>query len=428
MTARLFLLTVVGIIPVMIVPGWPTGLLVAGTIVALAVGDFFLVPPPKLVDVQRTPGPMVRLGDPTHSTLTLANGSSRRLRLEVRDAWAPSAGARRTRSRHVLAPGQSAEVRTDLDPVRRGALPADKVTVRSRSALGLIARQSSLDVPAVIRVLPPFVSRRELPSKTWRLRELDGRSAVMIRGMGTEFDSLRDYVDGDDVRSIDWRASARAQNLVVRTWRPERDRRVIIVVDSSRLSARRCGTGTVFDAALESALLLTALAAGAGDRVDVIVADARVRAQASSHRVKDPVHELSVALTPVFPELLSADWEQIASAVIRTSRQHALVVLLTALDEGTVADEILPVLPSLLARHRVVVASVTDPDLEAMAADRSDVDAVHAAAAAEAQRLAEASLQARLRQSSVESVTALPEALPGAVADLYIRLKATGKL
>ncbi|WP_309132474.1 hypothetical protein [Brevibacterium sp.] len=166
MTARLFLLTVVGIIPVMIVPGWPTGLLVAGTIVALAVGDFFLVPPPKLVDVQRTPGPMVRLGDPTHSTLTLANGSSRRLRLEVRDAWAPSAGARRTRSRHVLAPGQSAEVRTDLDPVRRGALPADKVTVRSRSALGLIARQSSLDVPAVIRVLPPFVSRRELPSKT----------------------------------------------------------------------------------------------------------------------------------------------------------------------------------------------------------------------------------------------------------------------
>lgn len=139
---------------------------------------------------------------------------------------------------------------TQLLPVRRGALHGDKVTIRSRSVVGLIARQKSFDVPAIVRVLPPFISRRELPSKTQKLRELDGRSAVMIRGMGTEFDSLRDYVDGDDVRSIDWRASARAQDLVVKTWRPERDRRVVIVVDSSRLAARRCGDGTVFDAAL----------------------------------------------------------------------------------------------------------------------------------------------------------------------------------
>src|SRR5699024_5694041 len=82
--------------------------------------------------------------------------------------------------------------RAEAGPPR--ALAADLVTVRSRSPLGLIARQKSIGVPADIRVLPPFVSRRELPSKTQKLRELEGRSAVMIRGMGTEFDSLREYV------------------------------------------------------------------------------------------------------------------------------------------------------------------------------------------------------------------------------------------
>ncbi|WP_420096528.1 DUF58 domain-containing protein [Brevibacterium sediminis] len=428
MTTRLFLLTLLGLVPVMLVPTWPTALIVAGVIVLAAVLDFFFVPRIHGLEVQRTPGPMVRLGDSTHSTLTLINGTSRRLRLHVRDAWAPSAGAIETRSHHVLEPGEQAEVITELEPTRRGALPGDLVTVRSRSRLGLIQRQKSIDVPASVRVLPPFVSRRELPSKTQKLRELEGRSAVMIRGMGTEFDSLRDYVDGDDVRSIDWRASARAQNLVVKTWRPEKDRRVVIVVDSSRFAARRCGEGTVFDAALEASLLLTALATGAGDRVDVIVADARVRTVASSHRAHDPVHDLSVALTPVYPELYEANWESIAAAVLQTSRQQALVVLVTQLDEATIAEDVLPVLPTLTAHHRVVVAGVEDPALADLAARRGDADDVYTAAAAEAERLATASLQSRLRGLGISSVQALPEKLPGALADLYIRLKVSGGL
>ncbi|WP_436326561.1 DUF58 domain-containing protein [Brevibacterium sp. FAM 27836] len=428
MTARLFLLTLLGLVPILLVPTWTMGLIVIGVLIIVGVLDFFLVPRIHDLRLQRTPGPLVRLGAGTHSTLTLINDSPRRLRLDVRDAWAPSAGAVRTRSHHDLAPGEEAEVRTALLPVRRGALPADLVTVRSRSVLGLIARQKSIEVPAEVRVLPPFASRRELPSKTQKLRELEGRSAVMIRGLGTEFDSLRDYVDGDDVRSIDWRASARAQDLVVKTWRPEKDRRVVIVVDSSRFAARRCGEGTVFDAALEASLLLTALATGAGDRVDVIVADARVRAMASSRRAHDPVHDLSVVLTPVHPELFDADWESITASVLATARQQALVVLVTQLDESTLADDILPVLPTLTSRHRVVVASVEDPSLRVLAEARGDAEEIYTAAAAEAELLTTTSLRTRLRGLGVSSVQAAPEDLPGALADLYIRLKVTGGL
>ncbi len=83
------------------------------------------------------------------------------------------------------------------------------MTVRSIGPLGLWARQATLRAPGAIRVLPPFNSRRHLPSRLTRLRELDGRTAVMVRGQGTEFDSIREYVRGDDVRSIDWRATAR---------------------------------------------------------------------------------------------------------------------------------------------------------------------------------------------------------------------------
>ena len=101
----------------------------------------------------------------------------------------------------------------------------------------------------------------------------------MVRGQGTEFDSLREYVVGDDVRSIDWRASARAADVMVRTWRPERDRRVLLVLDCGRTAAGRVGDAPRLDAAMDAALLLAALAARAGDRVDLLAYDRAVRAR-----------------------------------------------------------------------------------------------------------------------------------------------------
>src|SRR6478735_9309587 len=104
---------------------------------------------------------------------------------------------------------------------------------------------------------------------------------VLIRGPGTEFDSLREYVIGDDVRAIDWRATARRGDVVVRTWRPERDRRVMIVLDTARTSAVRVLDAPRIDASIEAALLLAALAGRAGDRVELVAYDRRVRARAA---------------------------------------------------------------------------------------------------------------------------------------------------
>nr|WP_309491640.1 DUF58 domain-containing protein [Microbacterium sp. Se5.02b] len=81
--------------------------------------------------------------------------------------------------------------------------------IRSRGPLGIAGRQATHSVRGAIRVLPAFSSRKHLPSRLARLRELDGNTSIQVRGQGTEFDSLREYVRGDDVRSIDWRATAR---------------------------------------------------------------------------------------------------------------------------------------------------------------------------------------------------------------------------
>ena len=110
---------------------------------------------------------------------------------------------------------------------------------------------------------------------------------MQVRGPGTEFDSLREYVRGDDVRSIDWRATARRADVVVRTWRPERDRRVVIVLDTGRTAAGRVGVDPTagdpsgwprLDWSMDAALLLAALASRAGDTVDFLAHDRVTRA------------------------------------------------------------------------------------------------------------------------------------------------------
>jgi uncharacterized protein (DUF58 family) len=397
-------------------------------VLALVGVDLLLAVSPRSLTVERVSPGRVRVGHEATSLVALGNPGSRRASLLVRDAWQPSAGVRDNRHRLVLRSGDHVAVSSVLQPVRRGELTAYGVTVRSYGPLGLAARQRTLWVPATMRSLPPFESRKHLPSRLARLRDLDGRSAVRVRGQGTEFDSLREYVRGDDVRSIDWRASARNRNVVVRTWQPERDRRVVLVVDTSRVSAGRVDDVPRLDSAMEAALLLTALAARAGDRVDVLAGDRRVRTRLRLAGARDATSRLEDAFSGLQPEIAEADWTALAGAVQAFGRQRALVCLLTPLEPSAVEEGLLPVLPVLVAHHRVVLASVRDPELERLAESRGGLDAVYAAAAAE-QTLTRRRATAELLETlGVHVIDVSADDLPPALADHYLSLKAQGLL
>ena len=427
-SGRVPLLVLLGVVPVVLRPTFGTMWLWLLAVAVVVGVDVLLAPRPTVLEMRRRPTPPVRLGHPTGSTLVVANPSNRRVVGVLRDAWQPTAGARDNRFRLQLSAGDRVLLRTPLQPARRGDLRAQAVTVRLRGPLGLAYRQHTSAVPGVVRSLPPFESRKHLPSRLARLRDLDGRSAVRVRGQGTEFDSLREYVRGDDVRSIDWRATARNRNVVVRTWQPERDRRVVLVLDTSRTSAGRVEDVPRLDSAMDAALLLAALAARAGDRVDFLAGDRRVRARLRATGAHDTVATLQDTMADLEPVIAEADWATLAGAVTALGRQRALVVLLTPLESSAVEEGLLPVLPTLTRHHRVVLASVKDPALDRLAAARAGIDEVYDAAAAArvlARRRGTADL---LRALGVDVVDADADRLPPALADHYLDLKARGLL
>lgn len=428
LTRRTVLVAAVGLVPVLLVPRTATVVAWAVLLVLGVLADLLLAAPPRAVRPERVVPHSVRLGEPATSTLTLTNTGRRAARLLVRDAWVPSAGADRNRHRVTVPAGEARRVRTALRPTRRGDRTADLVTLRSHGPLGLAARQRSLPAPARLRVLPAFTSRRHLPSRLARLREMDGRAAVKVRGEGTEFDSLREYVIGDDVRAIDWRATARGGDVVVRTWRPERDRRVFIVIDSSRLSAARLGEAPRLEAQIEAALLLAALASRAGDRVHVVAVDSAVRARVSGVQGARLMSSLAEGLAQVEASLVQISWSAVTQTVRDALSQRSLVVLLTALDTAAVMSDLLPVVGAMTRDHQVVLASAADPEAEEIRARRTTSEEIFDAAAAERAALERAAAGMRLRRSGVEVVEATPEDLPPALADTYLALKAAGRL
>lgn len=427
-SARAGLLALAGALVVgFLIPSWSGIFLVTGVVlVALAV-DLALAGSVRDLVFTRGGDNAVRLGDPASVTLTVHNPGRARIRGVLRDAWPPSAGAS---DRHTLdvPAGGTRTLTTPLLPSRRGDRMADRVTVRTFGPWGLAARQGSHAVAWTVRVLPPFASRKHLPSRLDRLRDLDGRLRTLARGQGSEFDSLRTYVAGDDVRSIDWRATARSADVMVRTWRPERDRHLMIVLDTGRTSAGRVGDMPRLDAAMDAALLLAALASRAGDRVDFLAHDRQVRASVHGASAAELLPSLVNAMAPVQPALVESDASGIVAQVLRRSRRRSLVVLLTGLDPDPLDQGLLPILHTLTSRHLVLLAAVADPRVAEMAKARGDAEAVFDAAAAARAVQERAHVAALLRRRGVHVVDATPDDLAPALADKYLALKAEGLL
>jgi uncharacterized protein (DUF58 family) len=438
LTGRTGLLALLCVIPIVLSP-WPAtafGVLTAALLVLVAA-DIGLAASPRALRFGRHGDTSARLGQSAEVLLIVHNGGRRRFQGRLRDAWAPSARAEPATHDIVVAAGQQRRVVTVLRPIRRGDQRSAAVTARSIGPLGLAGRQRSHRVPWQVRVLPPFLSRKHLPARLAKLREIDGQLPVLIRGQGSEFDSLREYVVGDDVRSIDWRATARRSDVVVRTWRPERDRRVVIVLDTGRTSAGRVGVDPTagdpggwprLDWSMDAALLLAALASRAGDHVDFIAHDRVQRAGVYNASRTEVLSQLVNAMAPLQPALVESDASAIVATVQRRIRRRALVVLMTDLNASALDEGLFPVLPRLSAKHQVILAAVADPRVDLLAAGRADAARVYVAAAAERSRNERGAIASRLRRSGVDVVDAAPEDFAPALADRYLAMKAAGKL
>jgi len=349
--------------------------------------------------------------------------------VRLADELAPSLGASTRRVRARLAPRRSLTVTATFRPARRGRFTPTEVTVRTEGPLGVMGRQARRRLLAEMRVYPGFGSRREAELRVEKARILDiGLRSARSRGGATEFEQLREYGVDDDSRRIDWAATARADRPIVRTYRAERNQRLLSLFDNGRTMAGQVAGVARADHAIDAVMMLTAVAARLSDMAGLVAFDRRVRAVVPPRGGAGQLGRVTDALYDLVPELAPSDYRGAFSQVLARFQRRAMLCLFTDLEEALV-DTLLPALPLIASTHLLVVATVRDPDVARWAAaSPSDLEEAYRAAAAAAALRRRRELARLLQARGAIVVDTVPGQLGPRVTGTYLNIKATGRL
>ncbi len=307
------------------------------------------------------------ISDAVRVSLIVDNPTTRDLRIKVKDEYPPDMTLYETREADFTVGAQTtAEFFYHLTPPKRGRYEFGQTAMRHLSRLGLVWCQTSLGEPQSVKVYPNMRRAREM-----ELKALGARSFLAIqrravrRGEGREFESMRDYVRGDEQRHISWTATARRGKLTTRQYQIERDQTVIIALDAGRLMTGRIGEETKFDTAIHASLALMSACARAGDNCGLVVFGRRVRKYLPPKRGLEHIDAVLEALHDLEPELIEPSYARGFQFIASNSKKRSFVVILTDLVDKDSSKELINSLKLLRPRHLPLVVTIGDRDLNA---------------------------------------------------------------
>lgn len=431
-----FALLAIGLVPLSVswqIPVLRTAVIIFDALlIAVAIIDYFLSRKlPDGVTSRREFDRRFAIGDPTDVRVVVENASGRDLHFKLKDEY-PSTmlleGARDAEMQ--LGTHESASLTYILTPPRRGRYEFGQTAVRFKSRLGLVWCQTMIGEKQIVKVYPNMRRAREI-----ELKALGARSFLAIqrravrRGEGREFESMRDYVRGDELRHISWTATARRNRLTTRQYQIERDQTVMIALDAGRLMTGRIGDETKFDTAIHASLALMSACARAGDNCGLAVFGRRVKKYLAPKRGLEHMDATLEALHDMEPELIEPSYARAFQFVASSSKKRAFVVVLTDLVDKESSRELINSLKLLRPRHLPLVVTIGDRDLNAAVSRRpDDIKDVFVQSAAE-----EIIHQREQALKQVESLGGLAldvttQSLGPRLLETYLRVKERGLL
>ncbi|MFL6116583.1 MAG: DUF58 domain-containing protein, partial [Catenulispora sp.] len=344
---------------------WP--LIAAGNLLvaAAALLDLALTPGPSKLSAERFTAGRLALLREEPVTLRVRNDGRAALRVRLRDTPPEAFRASAEELAGPVPAHAESAFRYAVTPLRRGRFAWGPVHLRYRSLLGLWERGRVVPAEAAAAVYPNLepLDHYRLLAIADKLETVDARP-VRPRGASMEFESLRDYAAGDDVRKLDWKASARRGKLIVRTERAERNQTVLILVDSGRLMTAEENGVAKIDHAVNAALLLTHVALARGDRVGLCTFSNQVHAWLAPRGGPAQGRLIAESLFDLRADYRETDHARALQLLAARHPKRALVVVLTDFVDATTAADLVAHLGLAARRHLVLLAALKDPFLE----------------------------------------------------------------
>ena len=334
-------------------------------------------------------------------------------------------------------PRVPASLRYKVEPRERGDWETGWLYLRYRSGLGLCERWARAPLTQTVRVYPALRTGEEQQIFLARSRQVDLQLRhARLRGLGRDFESLRDYREGDDLRDICWTATARRGGLITRQYQTERSQAVWIVLDCGRLMQSRVrvaqqepgrAAGTVhskLDYACTTAVALAQLALFSGDRVGLLAYGQGIQQRLLPGRGAAHLRQLIESLAQVRAEGGEADHLRATATLNRLQPRRALILWITDLAETAMRPEVIDGAVQLLRRHVLLFVAMAQPEVESIAQARpGSVEEMFRAAAAQEMAGRRELLLARLHEHGALTLDLNPEALTSSVLNQYLAVK-----
>jgi len=373
------------------------------------------------------------LDSETEIELTIENRGRMIIECRLVDDLPPALIAEPETHRLTAFPHVPARLRYRVEPNERGDWETGWLYVRYRSPLGLAERWARAPLTQTVRVYPALRTGEEQQIFLARSRQIELQlRRTQLRGLGRDFESLRDYREGDDLRDICWTATARRGSLITRQYQTERSQPVWIVLDCGRLMRARVATSTKFgsatssklDQACTTAVALAQLALYSGDRVGLLAYGQNIQQRLLPGRGASHLRQLIELLAQVHTETGEADHLRATATLNRLQPRRALILWVTDLAETAMRPEVINGALQLLRRHVLLFVAMAQPEVESIAqAKPKDLEQMFRASAAQEMAGRRELLLARLHEQGALTLDLNPEALTSAVLNQYLTVK-----
>ncbi len=387
----------------------------------------------QTVVVNREPLPALSVGHTGEVVYRWTNPSSRPAHLNVREVRPDILGGTQPPRALGIPPRAAVREQVPVVPLRRGRETggAGGFVVDSMGPLGLGRRRARLPLPWDVVVYPPLVSVRLRASVAEALRRRDvGSKQIRRLGEGRLFESLREWVPGDDLRHIDWKATARRAKVITRQYEAERRQQVLLVLDTGRLMTADVASGVArLDFAVQAALELAYAAAQHDDNVGIMTFADGVQHFVAPERGRTGVRRVMDVLAEVQPKLVEPDYPGAFRYLAARNRKRALTVFFTDVIDRFASDALVANVATLRPRHLPLAVTLRNPELDRAATQRPETlrDAYRKAAAEELLHAREEAL-GHMRRAGVLVIDVTPERAAQAVVAKYLDLKRRGTL
>jgi uncharacterized protein (DUF58 family) len=397
--------------------------------------DGLRLPPPHAITIERSWSNAPALDSETEIELAVESLAPKRggtfLECTLIDDLPPAMVA--TPATHKLRAYQGirASLRYKIQPRERGDVHTGNVYLRYASGLGLVERWAMAPLEQTVRIYPALRQGEDQQIFLARGRQIDLQLRQQRqRGLGRDFESLREYLEGDDLRDVCWTATARRGQLITRRYQTERSQAVWIVLDAGRLLQAKSGDGTgaqrhsKLDHACSTAVALSQLALNSGDRVGLLVYGQQIQQRVLTGRGSAHLRQIVEALALAKAEPSEADHLRATAMLNRYQPRRALILWITDLAETAMRPEVIDGAMQLLRRHVLLFVAMAQPEVEALASERpKNIEQMYRASAAQELTSRRELLLARLREQGALTLDLDPTRLTSAVLNQYLRVK-----